>query len=148
MLICLFTSSTLWALGCMSLPPPLCLSVCLASLAQGLHEHRYYKAVLNNRSFLPVAAEGQSNGERRRTDTNMAAQTPQEWGTLLEGCNLLGLSLSAAHLFVGSSPESLRQRGSWRGNPNLHNEQLLADTVNRGKERFESGVTAKQQRAT
>lgn len=45
---------------------------CLASLAQGLHEQRYYEAALNNRSFCPphpapspptpLATEGQGNG--------------------------------------------------------------------------------------
>lgn len=115
MLICLFTSSTLWALRCLSLSPPFCLPVCLASLAQGLHEHRYYEAVVNNRSSSALATEGRSSGERRRRHRNMATQTPEEWGTLLEGCNLLELSLSFSSARLLTETAGLHLKVSGRG---------------------------------
>lgn len=50
---------------------------------------------------------------------------------------------SAAHLFTAIAGLHLKVAAHAEGNPNLHNGQLLAAAVAGGKERFESGATAK-----
>lgn len=72
--------------------------LCLLSLiysALGAFEHLYYKAILNNRSFAPSDRRTrlQGNGDIHKC---MHTKSQRQWGTSLEGSNLLVLSRSSA----------------------------------------------------
>lgn len=155
MLICLFTSSTLWALRCLSLLPPRCLSVCLASLAQGLHEQRYYEAVLNNRSFSPPSrqkdramgkggAHAQIRPRKRRENEGqcwrdaICSTSPSAPHIYLWWSQVFTWKWQAARLIAGESRFCIMRK--WR------HFSLALLTV--GRERVEGGATAKQQQAT
>lgn len=54
-------------LRCSSLSPHFCFSCCLTYFASGLYEHRYYEAILNNRSFAPCDRRTQQWGKDAHT---------------------------------------------------------------------------------
>lgn len=97
-----FTFSTLCnfldALPCLpvSVSP---LSLTLTHSASGVYGHRYYEAILNNRSLAPCDRRTELWGNMH-IHKYIYTNTQREWGTLPEGSNLLVPSPSSAVLFV------------------------------------------------
>lgn len=74
-------------------------SLTLTYSPSSVYEHRYYKAILNNRSLASCDRRTRLWGNMH-TQKYMYANTQRERGTLLEGSNLLVPSPSSAVLFV------------------------------------------------